>query len=269
MKPSIRLASPSRVLVLAAGLFMAVFCASLLAPQPSLADGMANEMTDRLVGDETPESQQVATIHLSGTGHINAVADMAVVTSGVVSEARTANDALAANSRAMNDVIDAIRGTGITTKDIQTSGFSVSPRYASQQIRQDIPDAPQIVGYRVNNGLTIRVRNLNVLGTLLDAMVTNGANSIGGISFVVSKADEKLDSARTMAIADARRKADLYAAAAGAEVGRVRMISESGGFQPAPRAMAMKAMGESSRVPVEIGEETLSVTVNVVWELVH
>ena len=246
--------SPSRLAILSLSLVLGL--SSMPLARNALADGM-----------EQDRKETTATISLSGTGHTNAVADMAVVTSGVVSEGRTASDALAANSRAMNGVIDAIRSAGIATKDIQTSGFSVSPRYANQQIRQDIPEAPQIVGYRVNNGLTIRVRDLNILGTLLDAMVTSGANSIGGISFVVSKADEKLDAARTKDIADARRKATLYATAAGAALGRVREISESGGYQPAPRAMAMKAMSEAAMVPVEIGEETLSVTVNVVWEL--
>ena len=238
------------------GLALALACAPQILAQRAMAGGMAAD------GSEHP-----ATISLSGTGHISAVADMAVVTSGVVSEARTASDALTANSRAMNSVIEAIRSSGIASKDIQTSGFSVSPRYASRTNRSDNLEAPQIVGYRVNNGLTIRVRDLGILGILLDGMVTNGANSIGGISFVVSRADEKLDAARTMAITDARRKAALYAAAAGASLGRIRTISETNGYQPAPRAMAMKAMGEAAQVPVEIGEETLSVSVNVVWEL--
>ena len=226
-----------------------------LFTQPALADG-------------TEPAANQATINLSGTGRITAAADLAVVTSGVVSEARTASDALVANSRAMNNVIGAIRQAGIASKDIQTSGFSVSPRYSNRPARDLDLDAPEIVGYRVNNGLTIRVRDLASLGTLLDGMVTNGANSIGGISFVVSNADEKLDAARTMAIEDARRKAELYAAAANASLGRIRSIAETNGFSPAPRAMAMKAM-EAAPVPVEIGEETLSVSVNVEWELLQ
>lgn len=232
------------------------------------ADGLSR----RALADDMPApatAEKPATIQVTGTGRITAVADMAMVTSGVVSEARTASDALSANSQAMNSVIDAIRRAGIASKDIQTSGFSVSPLYANRPNRQDELERPEIVGYRVNNGLTIRVRNLTILGTLLDAMVTNGANSIGGISFVVSGADEKLDAARTLAMADAKRKADLYAAAAGATVGRVRTIAESGGYQPVPRVMAMKAMAEAMPAPVEIGEETLSVTVDVLWELVN
>ncbi|AXS41422.1 SIMPL domain-containing protein [Breoghania sp. L-A4] len=239
----------------AALLVLALASAPLLLAQPARADGM----------EPTPSQ---ATISLSGTGRITAAADLAVVTSGVVSEARTASDALVANSRAMNNVISAIRHAGIAGKDIQTSGFSVSPRYSNRPARELELDSPEIVGYRVNNGLTIRVRDLASLGTLLDGMVTNGANSIGGISFVVSNADEKLDAARTMAIEDARRKAELYAAAANASLGRIRTISETNGYSPAPRAMAMKAM-EAAPVPVEVGEETLSVSVHVEWELMQ
>ncbi len=117
--------------------------------------------------------------------------------------------------------------------------------------------------------MTVRVRDLDKLGPILTAVVASGANSVDGLSFTVSDTNEKLDEARKEAVADARRKADLYATAAGVKLGRILSISEDGVSIPRPyavRSEKMMAMS-SAPVPVEAGEETLSATVNIVWEI--
>jgi len=209
-----------------------------------------------------------ATISLQGRGEISVAPDMAVVTTRVVTVGASAPEALQANTAAMAKVIADIKVAGIEAKDIQTSGFSIYPRYEDRKAAGR-NEPPKIVGYEVSNGVTVRVRALDKLGTILDAVVASGANSVDGISFTVSDSNEKLDAARKDAVADARRKADLYAAAAGVKLGRILAISEDSIATPRPYALRMeKAMAMSAApVPVEAGEETLSATVSITWEI--
>jgi uncharacterized protein YggE len=100
----------------------------------------------------------------------------------------------------------------------------------------------------------------------IDTLVSSGANEIGGINFMVEKASKLLDDARTEAIADARRKAEIYAKAAGVTLGAPRSISEDGGGSPAPMTFR-KMSSMAAPAPVAQGEETLRVTVSVAWEI--
>lgn len=207
------------------------------------------------------------TLSLNGTGEISVAPDMAVISSGVVTEAVTARAALDANNEAIAAVIAALKGTGIEARDIQTSGFRVQPRYLRDGKNKEDPEAPRIVGYTVNNNVSVIVRDLAKLGAVLDQTVTVGANRLGGINFQVSDADKRLDAARTIAMKDAIRKAGIYADAAGVKLDRILSISESGGFRPYPKQEAMMMRDASASVPVEAGEQTLSVDVNVTWEI--
>lgn len=217
-----------------------------------------------------PAEPPRATLTLTGSGEVSVPPDQAIVTSGVITEAPTAREALDANNAAIAEVIAAMKAAGIEAKDIQTSGFSVHPRYTNPRRGGDgAHEAPRIVGYTVNNMVTVRVRDLGALGAVLDQAVSVGANRIGGIDFVVSDADKRLDEARAAAMRDALRKAEIYAGAAGVTLARIQSISESGGYiPPRPRADMMMMRAEpAAAVPVEAGEQTLSVQVHVTWEL--
>ncbi|SDU27891.1 SIMPL domain-containing protein [Stappia sp. ES.058] len=215
------------------------------------------------------EAPRTATIDMVGQASVSAAPDMAMVQSGVVSDAETAGDAMTANTAAMSAVVARIKAAGIEPRDIQTSGFSVSPRY--RRLKSTGPDEyrSEVFGYRVTNNVTVRVRELANLGALLDAMVRDGANQIGGISFVVSDADSLKDAARKAAMTDAMRKAKLYADAAGVELGRVLSINEQDFGGPRPQMMMARAemVSDSAPAPVEAGETSLQVRVNVTWEL--
>lgn len=215
------------------------------------------------------DDDTIATISLTGSGNVTAAPDIAVVTSGVVSQAKTAREALDANTSAMTSLIEEIKSSGIEGRDVQTSGFSISPRYAQMRNNSgNWQEDRKIVGYEVNNGVSVRVRDLSNLGTLLDAMVTKGANQINGINFIVSDADERRDEARSAAVADARRKAELYAKAAGVRLGRVISIRENGISRPQPMMLERsKFAADAAPVPIEAGEETLRVQVSVTWQL--
>jgi uncharacterized protein len=206
------------------------------------------------------------TIAINGHGEISVVPNLASVNIGVTSNGKTAGEALAENTKAMQQVFATLKSSGIAETDIQTSNFSVNPRLIYPQDGSNKP--PVVDGYDVNNTVTVTVRKLDTLGGLLDQVVSAGSNQINGINFTVDNADKILDSARTQAVADARRKADIYAQAAGVKLGRIISISEGGAYQPPPVVFARaKASMEQAPAPMAQGEQTLSMDVSLVWEL--
>ncbi len=203
-------------------------------------------------------------ISLSGHGEVRATPDLAYVTSGVVTQGATAAEALAANSKAMANLFAALKESGIEDRDVQTSNFSVQPRYDFSNNQ-----APKMVGYDVSNNVTVTLRKVDTLGTLLDRMVQSGSNQISGISFDVSKPEDAMDEARKLATEDATRKAKVYARAMGIELGNVMQVSEGSAAQP-PMPMVRSTMMKADAappVPMAAGEQTLAVDVNVIWEI--
>ncbi len=200
-------------------------------------------------------------ITVSATGQVAAEPDQARISSGVTTEAATAKDALAQNSAAMTKVIAGLKESGIEAKDIQTTSFRIDPRYT----RAKEGEAPAIDGYRVTNQVEVTARNLDRLGEILDKLVTLGANEMTGLSFEVSAAETLRDEARKEAVANAKRRAELYAEAAGAEIGEVLRIQEGSDMGPRPMAMARAMKAEA--VPIERGTEMLQANVTVTWAL--
>jgi uncharacterized protein YggE len=199
-------------------------------------------------------------ISVTGEATVSVPPDLAQVDAGVTSDAKTAREASDANSAAMSKVLLALKSAGIEQKDYQTSRLSLQPEYAPNR-----QGPSPVVGYRASNRVTIRVRDVTKVANVIDTLVGAGANDIGGINFMVSQASKLLDDARTQAVADARRKAEIYAKAAGATLGAPLSISEEGA---APRPVfRAKMVAEMAAAPVAQGEETLSVTVNVSWAI--
>lgn len=202
------------------------------------------------------------TFTVSGEGEASAVPDLARIRAGVRTQAADAKNALAANTAAMNKVFDAMRKVGIADKDMRTSEVSVRPLYA----HQPQTEPAKIIGYQVSNQVTVAVRDLSKLGTALDAFVAAGANELGGISFSIDKPGSLLDEARKAAIADARRKAELMAKAAGVKLGKLITMTESGGSGPVPRLAYARAV-EAAPVPTAAGEQTESAHVSLTFEI--
>jgi uncharacterized protein YggE len=210
-------------------------------------------------------------VTIAGVGEVVARPDTAIVTSGVTSQGATARDALSANTADMTKLLDTLKAAGIAERDIQTSGFSVSPNYvySSEVDANGYSLPPRINGYLVSNQVTIRVRDLAALGVILDQSVTVGANTINGISFTVADTSNLYVEARKKAFADARNKAELYAEAAGVELGDIAAIVEAQDYgYPQPYMMREAAANVASApVPVEAGELSFTITVNVSWQL--
>jgi uncharacterized protein YggE len=211
------------------------------------------------------------TIAIEGRGEVRAAPDMATINSGVTTQGATAREALDANTAAMNELIAALKEAGIETRDIQTSGFSVNPNYVYSDERDangySLP--PKINGYQVMNSVTVIVRELADLGSILDTSVTVGANTVNGVSFSVADPSDLLDEARKAAFADAREKAELYASVSGATLGDLESITEQQSFNsPQPYPMFDRAeMSAGAPVPVEAGEMSFAINVNVSWDL--
>ena len=200
-------------------------------------------------------------ISVTGEANVSVPPDLALVDGGVTSEAKTAREASDANNTAMGKVLLALKTAGIEQKDVQTSRLSLQPQSAPNRTG---PTA--IVGYRASNRVTIRVRDVSKVANVIDTLVGAGANEIGGINFMVSQASKLLDEARDKAVADARRKAEIYAKAAGVTLGAPLSISEEANAPPTPYRKMAGGMAASA-APVAQGEETLSVTVNVSWAI--
>jgi uncharacterized protein len=201
-----------------------------------------------------------AAISVTGEATLSVAPDLAEVDGGVTTEAKTAREASEANNAAMGKVLLALKGAGIDEKDFQTSRLSLQPQNAPNRTG---PAA--IVGYRASNRVTIRVRDVTKAAGVIDVLVGAGANDIGGINFMVSQASKLLDDAREQAVADARRKAEIYAKAAGVTLGAPLSISEEG--SPGPMPYRKMVAGMAAAAPVAQGEETLRVTVNVSWAI--
>lgn len=206
------------------------------------------------------------TMTLTGTGIVTTAPDNAIVTIGVVSEAKSAGAALRQNTQSMQAVIDLLGAEGIVSKDIQTANFSVTPQ--SVYPNNDRNQPPRIVGYSVSNEVHATIRDLAKIGAILDKAVSAGSNRINAIRFSVSKPEPLLDEARRLAIRDALRKAKLFAAEAGVTLGPIATITEASASTPQPlhRARMSMAVAESA-VPIAAGQQSLQVQVHITWSI--
>jgi len=200
-------------------------------------------------------------VTVNGEASVSVAPDLVMIRIGVTSQAKNARAASEANAKEMTKVLTAIEQNGIAKKDIRTSRLSLQPQYDASK-----PGAARLTGFRVTNQVTIKIRDIGQLPSILDRAIASGANEMSGIEFVVSQRSTLLDRARGEAIADAHRKAELYANAAGAKLGRVIAITEGGtSTPPRPVMQALRAGG----VPVAPGERTLRASVTVSYELTH
>lgn len=213
-----------------------------------------------LVTPALAQMAEPASISVTGEATVSVPPDLAQVEAGVTSDAKTAREASEANNAAMGKLLLALKAANIDQKDIQTSRLSLQPQYTPNRAG---PAA--VAGYRASNRVTVRLRDVTKVAGIIDTLVGAGATDIGGINFMVSQASKLLDDARTQAIADARRKAEIYAKAAGVTLGAPLSIAEEGSAAPVFRAKMVAA--PMAPTPVAQGEETLSVTVSVSWAI--
>lgn len=207
---------------------------------------------------------QLRQITVTGQGAIETAPDMATITVGVTTEAKTAVGALEKSSTATYAVLDRLKVLGIDSRDLQTRNLSLSPRWTSRSSSVDAP--PEISGFVATNTIMIRVRDLPKLGEVLDAVVRDGANTFHGLSFGLQEPRPATDEARKQAVTDAIAKATLYAQAAGVALGDVLSISEDRAAARPFGGVEMVRMA-SDVVPVAEGELTIGASVTMVFAI--
>ena len=231
----------------------------------SLAIALPMTANAQTPADIAIASPQGTLLSVSASADATRVPDVATISTGVVTQATDANAAMRANAVQMDKVMAAIKAAGIAGKDIQTSGINLSPQY-----RYVENEAPKITGFQASNTVNLKVRDIARLGKVLDALAAQGSNQINGPSFEIDQPEPVYDEARLAALKKAQGRAETYATSLGLRVRRIVSISEGngGGFRPMPMMMAQaKSMDRAESTSVSPGETTLSVNLDVVFEL--
>ncbi len=215
----------------------------------------------------TPSSETpTRTMNVVGSGEVVMTPDIAYISIGVHTEGESASKALRANNQRTQRVIETVREFGVDEKDIRTTNLNLWPRDEYSPVTNERVG----VTYVVENTVRVTVRDLDTLGELLDAVVGTGANTISSIQFDVADKRSALAQARQAAVEDAREQAEALAEAAGVTLGEVQTISF---YSSVPLRASDKAFGlgggemAASMVPVQPGQMTMTVTVNIVYEI--
>jgi hypothetical protein len=206
-------------------------------------------------------AEGVGTLTVTGVATVNAAPDQAILSLGVTTTGPTAAAAMAANNESASAVMARLIAAKVADRDMQTTGLSLNPNW----VMNAAGTAQEIQGYVANAVLTVRIAVLDTAGSVLDAAIADGANTLNGLTFGLSDPRPVEDEARKAAVADALARAKVLAAAAGATLGPILSITEGmGGQQPMP--MLYKAAADST-VPLAAGEVGVTAEVTIVWQL--
>ena len=223
-------------------------------------------------GNGSPESVKVELVNqqqgiwVNGKGEVKAVPDVATVWLGVEAEDITVAAAQEKAAAAMNEVMTALKNSGIADKDISTQQFSIQRITRWDYDREE----ETVTGYRVSNMVTAKIREIDQAGPVIDAVALAGGDFIrvNNISFSIDDPKAYQEEARALAVADAKAKAENMASLAGVELGKATYISESGGYYPVIyRDAVMEATPAAAPTPIEPGELTISISVQVAYEI--
>jgi uncharacterized protein len=202
-------------------------------------------------------------ITVTGEGSVAMTPDLAFVSLGVSKDAETANEALTAMSLAMTNVMTRLEAAGIDKTDIQTSQLSLDPRYDSSSYDGSL----KMLGFTATTMVNVRVRDMAKLGGVLDAVVEDGANRFGGVTFDVVDRNAAMDDARRAAVADGRSRAHLFAEAAGVKLGDLVTLSENGGYYAPAPVMGARMAADAGSVPIAAGEVAIQTSVIMVYRI--
>lgn len=225
----------------------------------------AGALTPVIANAEVAQTIAGTRLDIVARGEVTRVPDIAVISAGVVTQAKDAQAALGENSAQMSRVLAALKRAGVADRDVSTSNIGLSAQYLYAENKP-----PVVTGYQANNSLTIRFRDVAKSGAILDALVAAGANQINGPNLMIDKPAPAIDEARVQAMALARSRAELYAKAAGLTVKRIVSIGESAdeqGPRPVPQMMMARDSGPASKTQITPGEQQIGVTLSVTFEL--
>ena len=208
------------------------------------------------------------TLSLTGTATTTVKPDKVTVSLGVETTNKTADAALAANSKIMNQVLGVLKAAGVKDNETSTSSFSISPNYNYSQPSV----ASRITGFTVSNSIQIQSTNINSTSKWIDAAIAAGANTVDRIDFALSnkKLEETKNTLIVQSMQDARAKADIVASAAGMKVVGIRSISLNElAIQPPPSPIPLAkqslAATEARPTPIMSGQEEVTTNMGVIF----
>ncbi len=212
-------------------------------------------------------AEYIPTISVNGEGNIETAPDRATISIGVVSRDKDATKVQAENARIANEIIRAVTSLGVERRNIRTGNYSFQQkyRYEGENNRRRIFD-----GYEVNNTVTIVVDDLNLIGKVIDASLSHGANSINNLAFGVRDKSALQEEALRLAVADAKQKAEIIAAGLGKVIVAVKNVTFNSGSVHAPQMARMAMAMEDSanfETPIEGGTLNCTVSVHVDFEI--
>lgn len=207
-------------------------------------------------------------IFVSGTATTHTKTDKVIISLGVETTDKTAEKALLSNSNLMNKVMDALKQSGVRQNETSTSAFSIKPNYNYSKYG----DRGNLSGFTVSNSIQIESSSINNVSQWIDTAVQAGANTVNDVYFSVS--EEKLQNIKNMllkeAVANAKTKADIVAAASGLNIAGIKSITVGEiGIPPVPGPLYSKSVSsdEASSTPILAGEQEVSTTVSIVYIL--
>lgn len=210
-------------------------------------------------------SNQQQGIHVSGSGKVAATPDIATLRLGIEAQKATVAEAQEQAAGAMDRVMTSLTGNGVAKKDIQTRFFNITKvaRFDQKEQRE------VVLGYRVTNIVSARLRDISKAGSIIDAVAVAGGDltRIDSISFSVEDPTKFRDQARELAMADAKAKAKQLADLAGVILGKATFISESSFAPPIPSPVAFERAAVAATTPISPGETEITTTVQVTFEI--
>jgi len=215
------------------------------------------------------------TITVSDTGEVYAKPDLALTTFSVVNEAKTVAEAMSENAKKMNAVIDSVKSQGVEDKDVKTTSFNIYPRYEWYEpecLTYPCPTGRRVlVGYEVQQSLQVKIRDMTKIGEILQGATDAGANQVGDLQFTIDKQDELKKQAREEAIKKAKTKAQELASQLGIKLIRIVNFNEGVSvpyyYDYALKEMAAMGGGEEPVPQIETGENKITVTVTITYEI--
>ena len=213
------------------------------------------------------DNKEDTLLQVTGIGTVKVRPDLAHVTLGVITQAVEASSTVDQNSLLMQQLMSALRKLGVNKRDMQSVRLNLAPRYRRQ--RNSREEDPQIIGYQMTHTLKVTVRKLPLLGRVMDRAVKSGANQITSVSFGVSDSEKQTDEARRRAVAEARRKAELYAESADLKLGMIVSMSEPirAPVRGQESTLRMRAFSGDASIPIASGEQQFSATIHVTYNL--
>lgn len=215
---------------------------------------------------EVTEQPYARTITVSGEGEVTAKPDVAVVELSVVAQGTSVKDVTQSGNERMNKVISEVKGLGVSEDDIKTVSYSLYPEYKYPENEKAF-----IAGYRLDQSLRVKIRDLTKVEDVVDKGVQAGANQVGQLSFEIDDDTVLRGQAREIAFQKAREKAESMVKAAGVNLGRVITFSEGGDYgYPQPvyaRAEMAYDMEQSVAAPIEAGSQDIIVTMSVTYAI--